>query len=122
MGINMTSRREKTEFFSLAAESPRESQRCQEKQNISEGPGARVHSGKGITLIRPVPQPVLAKRTHPRERFAVLLSIRGGLAGNDVVEVANGKSFDFHPPAPRVGEPFDPVRSEDQVQIKRTVL
>ena len=45
------------------------------------------------------------------------MPIRGGFAGNDVVEVAHGKAFDLHPPAPRVGEPFDPTMHEAIFQM-----
>lgn len=65
--------------------------------------------------------PILAERPEPRQRFAVLLPVGCGFAGDDVVNVADGKAFLFHPPPPRVLESFDAVRRENQVQIERSV-
>jgi hypothetical protein len=49
------------------------------------------------------------------------LPVGCGFAGDDVVNVADGKAFLFHPPPPRVLESFDAVRRENQVQIERSV-
>src|SRR5262249_40094753 len=44
------------------------------------------------------------------------------LAGDDVVEVADGEPFHLDAPLPGVGEALDAVRREDEVEIERPVL
>jgi hypothetical protein len=69
-----------------------------------------------------MPHPVFAEGSKPRERFAVFLSVGGGLAGDDVVWVANRKSLHFDVPLPRVREPFNTVWGKDQVEVEEAVL
>src|SRR3954470_23756268 len=66
--------------------------------------------------------PVIPKRNEPRQGLLILLSTSRLLAGDDVVEVANRESFDFHMPPPRVLELLDAIRRENQIQVKRSVF
>jgi len=66
--------------------------------------------------------PPISKRAETRERFAVLLSIGRGFTGDDIVGMADWKTFDFHAAFPGIGKSLDPVGSEDQVEIKWAIL
>src|SRR5438034_7970558 len=69
-----------------------------------------------------LPQPILAKGSQPRQRLAVLLPVRGGFARDDVIDVANRETLNVHPSVPCIGEAFDAVRRENQVQVEGTIL
>src|SRR2546430_16315003 len=69
-----------------------------------------------------LPHPVLAERPEARQRLAILLPVRGGLARDNIVDVADRKPFDFHAPAPGVAQALDTVGREDDVQLEGTVL
>lgn len=69
-----------------------------------------------------VTQPVLSKRAQAWQRLAVLLPIGRRFARDDVINVANGKTLDFYPSAPRILESLDPVWSKYQINIKWPVL
>ena len=43
-------------------------------------------------------------------------------AGNDIIDVAYGKTFDFYAPFPGISETFDAVGSEYQIQIEWAIL
>ena len=77
---------------------------------------------KPASSVAAIPQPILAKRSQAGQRFAILLPIRCRLAGDDVVNVADGKAFDLDVATPRILEPFDAVGCEDQVNVKRAVF
>jgi hypothetical protein len=44
------------------------------------------------------------------------------LAGNDVFQTADRKTFDINSAGPRVLEPLDSVGREDQIKVEGTVL
>src|SRR5947208_2125439 len=69
-----------------------------------------------------LPHPVLAEGTKARQGLAILLPVCGGLARDNIVDVADRKPFDFHAPAPGVTKALDTVRGEYEVEIKGTVL
>src|SRR5439155_11886107 len=62
--------------------------------------------------------PVLSKRPQARQHLAVPHAVGSGLAGNDVVEVAHGKTLHLHATAPGVRKGFDTVRRKDQVEVE----
>ena len=66
--------------------------------------------------------PVLAEGQQARERIPIPLTVAGRLAGNDVVQMADGETLDLDAPLPGVFEALDPIRREDQVQIERPVF
>src|SRR2546422_2137313 len=70
----------------------------------------------------PLPDPVVAESPKPRQGLAILDSARGLLAGDDVVNVADGEPLDLDMPAPRLLERLDAVGSEDEVQVEGAVL
>ncbi len=85
---------------------------------VERGPASPLSSD----LCSAAFQPVFAERLQTRERFEVLLPACRFLTFDDVVQMANVKSLDFNPSLPGVVEVFDPVRREDQVEVKRTIL
>lgn len=52
----------------------------------------------------------------------VLDSVRCFLAGDDVIRMTHGKTFDLDAAGPCALESFDAVGSEHQIEVKRTVL
>src|SRR5437016_3425183 len=69
-----------------------------------------------------LPHPVLAEGTKAWQGLAILLPVCGGLARDNIVDVADRKPFDLHAPAPGVTKALDTVRSKDKVEVKGTVL
>ena len=59
--------------------------------------------------------PVLAERSQSRQRLAILLPIRRGLAGDNIIDVANRESLNFHVTTPRLLKSFNAVGGKDQV-------
>jgi len=51
-----------------------------------------MHSNNKVNSVLPLTHPVLAEGTKARQGLAIPLPIRGGLARNDVVNVATRKS------------------------------
>src|SRR5262245_59434528 len=84
------------------------------------GPGL---SAEPFSLRPAVPlHPILAERPQPRQGLAVFRAAARFLAGDDVVELADGEALDLYAPPPGVGEALDAVRREDEVEVERPVL
>src|SRR5208282_5468506 len=69
-----------------------------------------------------ISHPVIPETAQPAEGFPILRAIRGNLAGDDVVRMADRKPVHHHTVAPGILEPLDPIGRKDQVQIERAVF
>ena len=69
------------------------------------------------TLLLPVFHPILAKGSQPRERLSITLAVRSRFACDDVVGMADGKTFDFDTAFPGIFEPLDPIRGKYEIEI-----
>jgi hypothetical protein len=63
-----------------------------------------------------------SERFQSRKRFAILLSVGGSFAGDDVVYVTNWKAIDINMPPPGVGKSVDSVWRKDQIEIERAIF
>jgi hypothetical protein len=72
--------------------------------------------------IASFPQQIFSEGTEPRKGLAVLLSIGGSFACNDIVDVTDGKAFDIDVPSPRIFKTFDAIGCEDQIEVERAVF
>ena len=80
----------------------------------------RTRRSQAATLFpgsEPIPQ-----GSKPRQRLAVPDAVRGLLARDDVVDVADGEPFDVDAPRPSLGEALDTIGRVDDVHVKRPVL
>jgi len=69
-----------------------------------------------------LPQPIVSEAAQPSERFPILGAVRGRLAGDDVVGMANGEFVHYNTPSPGVSEPLNAVGGKNQVQVEGTVF
>ena len=77
-----------------------------------------------LWILPPVllPQPIFTERSQPGKRFPILLPIGRRFTRDDVVDMADGETFDLDAPPPGVLETFNTVGSEHQVEVERSVL
>ena len=80
----------------------------------------RTRRSQAATLF-PGSEPI-PKGSKPRQRLAVPDAVRGFLARDDVVDVADGEPFDVDAPRPSLGEALDTIGRVDDVHVKRPVL
>ena len=66
-------------------------------------------------------QPPYAEGAEAWQSLAVFHATACFFTANDIVDMADPHSFDGQPPAIRFLERFDPIRSEDQVEIEWTL-
>jgi len=66
--------------------------------------------------------PVDTERFQPSDGFPIFSPIRGALAGDDIVQMANGETFYFDAPAPGILEIVDAIRRKDKIKIEGAVL
>src|SRR5439155_23716704 len=67
-------------------------------------------------------EPILTERSQAGQRFLVFLAIGRRLAGDDIVDVTDGKPFYLHVPLPGCGETLDTIGGKDKVQVEGAVL
>ena len=66
--------------------------------------------------------PVIPKREKPGQRLSIFHPARRLLARNDVIQMADGKSFDDNSPRPSLVEMLNAVWGKDEIKVKRTIL
>ena len=66
--------------------------------------------------------PIFTESPQARQGLPVLLAVCGSLAGNDIIEMADGKTLDIDVALPGVFEALNAVRSKDQIEIEGAVF
>ena len=66
--------------------------------------------------------PILAESPQAWQGLPVLLAVRGSLAGDDVIEMADGKTLDIDVALPGVLEALNAIGSKDQIEVEGSLL